>query len=326
MIIAAAATGIAVRSTVRRGVIGSLLAWVVGFGVLIVITVAFEDAPVLVYQEVPVLVAICVVLVFMYFAARRGQPKRLFERKVEPLAANEVWSGVPLVVAAAVALALIPLPAGASATVVSHTAPSALVSGRPLIAPVGWQTTGQLRYPGMDRFYGENAVLLRQRMTAMTGDPRFDKQSRPRTVVVDNIVTTRPFSFDVYPGRVIYDMAGARLSEGRPVDLGHGVRGQLLSVVDDNLLITWNSLRFAWGDGDVAQRVSVFAVDNHDSGAPFPQPTTTMLSTLRTMFTLLFRGNAVLDERTPAFKDADLLTEFGRALVTAQMSAAEVSR
>jgi len=28
----------------------------------------------------------------------------------------------------------------------------------------------------------------------------------------------------------------------------------------------------------------------------------------------------VLDERTPAFKDAELLTEFGRALVAAQFA------
>jgi len=36
------------------------------------------------------------------------------------------------------------------------------------------------------------------------------------------------------------------------------------------------------------------------------------------LITLLFRGNAVLDERTPVFKDEDLLRTFSRALVAAQ--------
>ncbi|CAJ1508329.1 hypothetical protein [[Mycobacterium] burgundiense] len=327
MIIAAVATGVAVRTTVRRGAIGSLYAWLVGFSVLTLIGVFFEDAPMLVYQEVPVLVAIAAVGVFMYLQARRGQPKRLFDRRVEPLAANQVWAGVPLVVGVTIALALIPLPAGASATVITHAGPAELVPGRPLATPAGWDTTEQHTYDGMSRFYGQHAVLLRQQMTATTGDPRFDKDSRPRTVVVDSIVSQRPLSFDTFHGRIIYNMANARLSDPRRVDLGHGVSGDLLSVVDDNLLITWNSLRFAWGtDEEIAQRVTIFAVDNHEPDAPFPEPTTTLASTLRTMFTLLFRGNAVLDERTPSFKDAELLTEFGRELVATQFESVAVTR
>lgn len=298
-----------------------------GFSVLTLIGVFFEDAPMLVYQEVPVLVAIAAVGVFMYLQARRGQPKRLFDRRVEPLAANQVWAGVPLVVGVTIALALIPLPAGASATVITHAGPAELVPGRPLATPAGWDTTEQHTYDGMSRFYGQHAVLLRQQMTATTGDPRFDKDSRPRTVVVDSIVSQRPLSFDTFHGRIIYNMANARLSDPRRVDLGHGVSGDLLSVVDDNLLITWNSLRFAWGtDEEIAQRVTIFAVDNHEPDAPFPEPTTTLASTLRTMFTLLFRGNAVLDERTPSFKDAELLTEFGRELVATQFESVAVTR
>lgn len=326
IIIAAIATGIAVHTSVRRAVIGSLYAWAVGFAVLLLISVAFKDAPMLVYQEVPVLVAITVVGIFMFFRARHGKPKKIFERKVEPLAAHQVWSGVPLVVGVALMLAFIPLPAGATATQLTRSAPSALVSGRPLTVPSGWSQTDETRHRGMGRFYAENAVLLRQRMVADTADPRFDKLARPRTVVVDNIVSPRPFTFDVYPGRVIYNMTGARLSETRPVDLGYGVTGQLLSVVDDNLLVTWNSLRFTWGDNRMAQRVTVFAVDNHDADAPFPEPTTEMVSTLRTMFTLLLRGNAVLDQTIPSFKDAGLLTEFGRALVAAQFAGVEAAR
>jgi hypothetical protein len=160
-------------------------------------------------------------------------------------------------------------------------------------------------------------------MTADVGDPRFDKFARPRTVMVDNIVSQRPFSFEVYPARVIYGLTEARFSVTRTVDLGYGVQGQLLSVVDDHLLVTWNSLRFAWGDNNLGQRVSIYAVDNHDPNAPFPTPTGTLPSTLRTMFTLMFRGNAVLDEKVPSYKDADLLSEFGRELVAAQFGSTD---
>ena len=51
---------------------------------------------------------------------------------------------------------------------------------------------------------------------------------------------------------------------------------------------------------------------------PFPHPSENIASTLRTLITLLFRGNAVLDERTPTFKDEELLAQFGRGLVAAQ--------
>ena len=57
---------------------------------------------------------------------------------------------------------------------------------------------------------------------------------------------------------------------------------------------------------------------DHDPDAPFPQPSGSTLGTLRTLFTLLFRGNDVLDQQAPTFKDEELLTEFGRALVAAQ--------
>jgi hypothetical protein len=174
----------------------------------------------------------------------------------------------------------------------------------------------------MKRLYGDKAVLVRQWMTSLAADPRFDKLARPRTVVVDSLVTERPFSFGVYPDRVLYGLTSARISEPREVDLGMGVTARMISVVDDDLLVTWNSVQFAWGDGKIAQRVTIFAVDNHDPGAPFPQPSADITSSVRTLVTLLFRGNAVLDQRTPSFKDADLLTEFGRALVAAQFRSA----
>jgi hypothetical protein len=286
--------------------------------VLLTIGVLWPDGPLLAYQLIPPLAAILGVGIFMFFSSRRGGPKQFFDRQVEPLASRQVWAGVPLVVVVAITLSFIHLPAQADTSV--RSSPGPLVAGQPLVAPAQWRTRARENFRQIHRYYGDKAVLVRQEMVAEQGDPRFDKLLRPRTVVVDSIVSRRPFSFDVYPARVIYDMTGARLSESRTVDLGYGVTGQMLSVVDDNLLVTWNTLRFAWGDSHLAQRVSIFAVDDHAPGAPFPRPSETMMSTLRTLFTLLFRGNAVLDERTPSFKDAELLTEFGRQLVAAQFA------
>lgn len=317
LLIAAIGTGTAVGRTFRRGVYGSLGAWVVGFTVLIAIWVFLPDAPMLVYQQVPAVAAISLVGIIMYLQARRGVPKRLLDRKVEPLASKQVWAGVPLVLAAAVAISLCSLPTQTSTAPISRSSPSQLEPGLPLMAPIGWTVTEQREYPEVRRLYGNDAVLVRQYMLADSGNPRWDKLSRPRTIVVDSIVSKRPFSFGTYPARVLYGLTNARISGQREVDL-LGVQGRLASVVDDDLLVTWNSLQFAWGDARIAQRVTVFAVDNHDPDAPFPTPSTSVVSNIRTLITLLFRGNAVLDERKPVYKDEDMLRTFGRRLVAAQ--------
>jgi hypothetical protein len=318
LLIAAIGTGTAVGRTFRRGVYGSLASWVVGFAVLIAISTFTPDALLIIYQQVPAVAAISLVGLTMYYRDRRGTPKRLLDRKVEPLASKQVWAGVPLVVVAAVALSFCSLPTEISTATISRPSPDLLVQGRPLITPIGWETVEQREYPQVRRLYGDGAVLVRQYMLAQSGNPAWDKLSRPRTLVVDSIVSRRPFSFGTYPGRVVYGLTSARISDPRPIDLDMGVQGRMQSVVDDRLLVTWNSMQFAWGDGDLAQRVTVFAVDNHDPDAPFPTPSTSVTSNIRTLITLLFRGNAVLDDRTPVFKDEDLLRTFTRALVDAQ--------
>ncbi|WP_370332517.1 hypothetical protein [Mycolicibacterium hippocampi] len=322
LVIAGLGAGIAGGPSYRRGALSSLAAWVVGFAVLAVISVFFPDSPVLVYQEVPAITALCVVGLAMFFLSRRGKPKRVLERKVEPLAAKQVWAAVPLVTAMALALSLFPLPASPDAVIFSRPDAYPLEFGMPLVAPPGWTDSAEAERVAVNRLFGADAVLVRQRMTAEVGNPLWDKFGRPRTVVVDSTVTERPFALGTYPSRVLYGLTSARFSEVREVDLGRGVVGSLLSVVDDQLLVTWNSLEFDWGDRDVAQRVTIFAVDNHESDAPFPQPTQNLLPTLRTLITLLFRGNDVLDQDTPTFKDADMLSQFGRALVDAQASPA----
>ncbi|MGX9789949.1 hypothetical protein [Mycobacterium sp. MMS18-G62] len=322
LVIAGVGAGIATGRTMRRGLMGSIAAWIVGFAVLGTISVFFTDAPIVVYQEVPPVTAVIVVGLVMFLGSRRGMPKRVLDRKVEPLAVKQIWSSLPLVIAIAIPLAFVHLPKDVTTAPITRSAPAQLSPGQPLVAPPGWSTVQRQNYRDMKRLYGDKAVLVRQWMTALNADARFDKLARARTVVVDSLVSERPFSFEVYPDRVLYGLTSARISQPRDVDLDMGVTARMISVVDDDLLVTWNSLQFTWGDGQIAQRVTIFAVDNHDPGAPFPEPSADIMSSVRTLITLLFRGNAVLNQRIPSFKDADLLTEFGRALIAAQFRSA----
>jgi hypothetical protein len=318
LLISAVGIGIAVGRTFSRGLIGSVVAWVVGALVLTIMSNFFDDAPLLAFQLIPALTTMCVVGGGFFLHARRGAPKRLLDRQVEPLAARQVWAGVPVVVAVGIALAFVHLPPMVGVTPVTADARGVLRQGQPLIVPPGWRGTSEQTFDWVHGVYGEGANLIRQRFTADTGNPQWDKLGRPRTVVVDTVTSLRPFSFNVYPARGLYDVAASRVSAPHPVDLGSGVKGQIVSVVDDQLLVSWNALQFTWGNDQIAQRVNIFAVDNHDVGAPFPEPSGGALPTLATLLTIMLRGNAADTDRAPTFKDAELLTQFGRALVAAQ--------
>ncbi|MBS1693667.1 MAG: hypothetical protein JST91_15750 [Actinobacteria bacterium] len=316
IVVAGVAVGIAVGRVPRRGVIGSAIVWVVGIVVLALMAHYLPDAPLIVYQAVPALMAICLVGTGMFLHVRRGEPKRLLNRQVEPLAAKQVWAALPVVLVVAVALSFVRLPD-------PGFTPTRYVDGLRLNgaqqAPPGWHSATIDEYTWVSRLFGADATLVRQKMVADTGDPRFDKFARPRTLVVDTTTTHRPFSFNVYPARVLYRVEGIRLSALRPVDLGYGVEADLFSAVDDRLLVTWDALQWKWSNGDTAQRMLVIAVDNHEDDAPFPQPTGGMLPTLNSMFTVLFRGNSATDDADPNTKDDQLLVEFGRALVRSEL-------
>jgi hypothetical protein len=316
LIIAGAATGISVGRTSRRGWLGGMAAWGVGTAVLIVMAVFFPYAPVTVYQEAPALIATALVGLVMFFLARRGQSKRILNRKVEPLAAGQVLAGVPLVLVVGILLAMVKLP-------IIPTPPVARFEGLqisgPLNPPADWHVTDTTDYRWVKRLHGRIAHLTRQRMVADVGNPQWDKMSRPRIVMVDNVVTDRPFSFNVYPAKVLYDVTATRLSKPRRVDLGYGVVGDAVSVVDDHLLVTWNMLQWTWRNDQRAQRILLVSVDNHEENAPFPSPSGALAPTLSTLFTVLFRGNSAVDDRNPTFKDIDLLTTFGRGMVRAQI-------
>ncbi|CDO09743.1 hypothetical protein C1S82_08290 [Mycolicibacterium cosmeticum] len=316
MVIAAAATATAVGRKVSRGMVGSNLAWLVGLVMLGFMAVFMPNAHLITYQYVPALTSICLVASLMFLADRWGLPKRVLDRKLEPLAARQIWSAVPLVLVIAALLSVVRLPEVGLAPAVRV---EAMDFGAPLKAPPGWRILETQRYDWVTRFYGRGAVLVRQKMVAETGNPVYDKFSRPRTIMVDSVTTLRPFSLNVYPSRMLYRINGIRLSGVRPADLGYGVPADLFSVIDDRLLVTWDGLQWTWTNGEVGRRILAIAVDNHEDWAPFPQPTGGVAPTLNSLFTVLFRGNSAAANEDPDIKDDDLLTEFGHALVRAQM-------
>jgi hypothetical protein len=301
----------------RRGVIGALAVVLVGAVLLGVMAAVFPDASLLTYQLVPSLASVIVSAVGVFWYAYKGPPLSALRRNPQPLAARQVWAGVPLVTVAAVVLSFVHLPTAQRPPPVSS---DTLTLGRPLSIPPGWHQTGVEEFPEVAaRLYGTGSRMIRQQITADVGNPNWDKLSAPRTVIMDTITTDHPYTFQVYPSLVIYNLPRTRLSAPRAVDLGRGVRAQLVSGTDDKLLVTWNVLQWTWKNGPAAQRVLLLSVDNHDDGAPFPQPGHSLPTVLNSLFVVLFRGNAAVENREPEFKDADMLTEVGTAFVNAQL-------
>lgn len=317
LLVAAFAAWICAGADRRRGLSAAALAALTGAAVLAALTALIPQASLLTFQLVPALSAIVVsaVGVFLYSRVRHVKPE--LNRTVGPLAARQVWAAVPLVTAVAIGLSFVRLPI---AVVPQSVTVEGIAFGRPLSIPAGWHQTAFGEYPEVARrLYGSGAVMLRQQITADTGNPKWDKLSQPRTVVVDSITTDSPFTFEVYPSVVVYAAPHARFSEPRIIDLGFGVRAQLVSGTDDRLLVTWNALQWTWQNGHSAQRVLVLSVDNHDDGAPFPQPGHSLPTVLNALLVVLFRGNAAVQNREAEFKDADMLTDIGHTLVRTQL-------
>ncbi|WP_445170368.1 hypothetical protein ACTXG7_14220 [Mycolicibacterium sp. Dal123E01] len=316
LIIAAVATAIAVGRATRAAFLGSIASLAVGLTVLAVMHFLTPRAPLVAFQAIPAVASIVVVAGIIYVYLRRGRPKLSLDRKVEPLAASHVWAGLPLVLVVAVALSFVNLPGYGNAP---RSDFDVVNFANTIVAPPGWHITNVDEYHWVSRLYGPGAVLNRTKLVADTGNPDWDKFARPRGVVVDTVTTTRPFAFQAYPAKVLYHVATFRESAPVQVDLGHGVTGTLVTAVDDKILITWNALTWTWGNDHIAQQVTVFAVDNHEPDAPFPEPTGALIPTLNSLFTVLFRGNSAVTDESPSFKDGTMVTEFSRALVNTEL-------
>ena len=170
-------------------------------------------------------------LVLFSAGAPRRATNALLDRKIEPLAAGQVWAALPVVLVVAIArpgrLSVIGRPGRLRAALDAMACVSTPRSPRP---PAGRSPTPRT-YPWVNRLYGRRGHPMRQQqMVAEVGDPRVGQIGRPRTVMVDTITTDRPFSFNVYPAPgALRRRRRFALSALRPVDLGYGVNGRAWS-------------------------------------------------------------------------------------------------
>ncbi|MCH5645645.1 hypothetical protein [Gordonia sp. ABSL49_1] len=316
---AAGATAIAVGRTWRRAAAGAAMTMAVGL-VTLVGAVAVGGSRISMVT-IPALAAALATSTVMYidYRHRGGHPWSPLGREVLPPTLKQVGRPGVVVVLAAACLAFIPVPP-------VGTWPSAYIAGMPIgqpqVMPPGWRQESITRYDWVTRLYGPESVLIRQAVVQSRGDVAYDKQGRPRRVMVDSVDTERPLALEVYPYIFRYDLVGDRFSPAVEVKLPEGVRSWIWTVVDDVRYLTYTVLSWWWNNGDRTQQMMLWSVDNHEPDARFPAPEMTVTANLNTMFTVMFRGNAVIQAVDQPTKDRDLLVSLGTALVTAQADAA----
>ena len=310
------AAWICTKRTPRRGMIGAAGALVVTVAVATVMALAVPTAPLILYQTIPPLAALVGTAAAMFIHARQTESVRFIESRVEPLATRQAWLAVPMVAAVAVLLSFVRLPIEIRP---SEIALPSGAFGRPLVVPAGWHQTDVRDYPKVAGLYGDDSRFIRQTIVADSGNLQWDKRAAPRRIWIDAVSTDRPETLNVYPSLTLYPLPRARMSAPHVVDLGSGVVAQAYSITDDGSLVTWNVVMWTWRAGAAAQRVMVFAVDNHDDTAPVPEPGHSIPAVLRSIVNVLFRGNAAVTNANAQYKDVEMLTEVSRKLVVAQL-------
>lgn len=324
LLLAVGCSAVAVGRSPRHALIGATIATGTGLLTLLMIVLTAPELSRFWYSTIPSLVAAFTTGALMYVDHRRDASSfRIYpHRGVNRLTSGNVTAGAVLLAVGAVLIGLVPVPA-----VQAHRGPlfTELDMRLPLVVPQGWKQVdaGPL---GFDRYYGRHAHSARQTIEQTSGDLRFDKAARPRTVVIDVITTDRPITLDVYPPMIVYDTIADRTSAARSVRLAHGVAGTVETVVDDKRMLTFNRLTWRWHNGVTTMQVTLFSVDNHLPGAPFPEPARNPLRVISPMLTVLLRGNAVTTDETPSFKDQELLTECADDLIETQLAVGRAPR
>jgi hypothetical protein len=312
LFLACAAVGIATRTSHARGMVVGAITFVLGLAVLAVVTVQWPDAAIGVYQYVPT-VAAFVVGGGAYLARFRGlAPRRLPPSPVSPAQAGRT---ALYIVPVTMVLAFIGPPDQHLAPVSAGPAPTGTVTQ---VVPAGWHQISSVDYDWPRSYFRDPSTLRRQVIRADEARADWDRLLRPRTIALETLQIRRVGTFEVYPTESMYNLRGARVSPKSYIDLGHDVTAEYFTVVDDDLLLTWSLLSFIWTRGDDAQRVTLLTVDNHEFDAVFPQPEPNSVANIRVLLQILLRGNASVSDTDPEYKDREMLTEVGRAVVEAQ--------
>ncbi|TYQ09432.1 UNVERIFIED_ORG: hypothetical protein L601_000400001800 [Gordonia westfalica J30] len=320
VVVAMAATAIAVGSRLKYKLLAALIAGAVGFAVLGFLYLV--DAPRNLLIPVPALIAAIATRSLMLYAYRRrgGQEWALpTPGELTPPKVAAVGRPLFVVLAAAIALAFVPTPAVGS-TWQSNRYPQ-LTIGEPLTVPDGWREESAEVHRWGSKLYGPGASLIRQIMVQGTGSRAYDKFGRPRRVAVDSVDSRRPLALEVYPDLFRYDLSDERVSEPVRVALPMGVDGKIWNVVDDKRYLTYTVVSWWWTNGNRTEQVMLWAVDNHEADAYFPEPRVTILANIDALMTVLLRGDAVLLDSNPQYKDRALLVDLAGDLIRTQLEA-----
>lgn len=321
----ALAAAVAVGRTRRRALIGAGIAVLVGLVLLVGVATLFPSASIIAYQLVPSVGAAFTVGVVMYVFQRRDQRWWVVRpARPVPLTAPDVAGSAVGLVVVGIIIHFFPSPL----VVVDRGAYFAGLDTRPPLAvPAGWVERGNQYFDWASSMYGSDAIAARQQLEQRTGSTQFDKDGRPRVVMVDSIDTGYPITLSVYTATSDYRVNGDRVSAEVPVALPHNITGELQTAVDDRAYLTYNRLTWRWSDGNRTQMVSLLSVDDHEPDVVFPQPQVTTVSNLGILATILLRGNLVVEDLQPSFKDRDLLVGLAGGLIETNLAqAAEAAR
>lgn len=231
---------------------------------------------------------------------------------------REAWRSAPLLVVAALVLALAPLPPGVSERM---SAGPPTLDGPGQVIPEGWQELETVDYPWAGRMFGQSATLQRQMIRATRVRADWDQLLRPRVAVVQSLTVAGTGVLELFPLEMTFDLSAARVSPPRTVDLGRGVTARYRTVIDEANLLTWSLMTFAWSrdrDRGRVQRVTLITVDNHEFDAVFPPTVPGTRSTFTRLWNLLLRGSAAVTDTNPQDKDLAMLAELGTELVETQ--------
>ncbi|MBD0322048.1 MAG: hypothetical protein ICV72_01515 [Aldersonia sp.] len=311
---AAIAVGIAVGRSWRRGVAGFAATVILGLVILGVLLLV--DAPGGVVQLLPPIAAGAVVsLSFITLTHFTFPSTPLLAQR--PSVVVQPRAAIIALVLVSVAFALFPQP-HVDTTPDAAPGPASAPANTGQRIPVGWAEDSITHYPWATRYFGRLATLTRQQLTTDDVVPAWDDKGRKRTVVIDTLRTHEPATLIVNPLQTMYDVVTDRRSPVLSVNIGHGVTGSLGTVVDDDLLLTWTELSFDWYRDGAYERVTIISVDNHDPGAQFPQLELSLTGRLAMSLTILLRGSEAATDLRSQYKDRDMLTTLGTALVDAQ--------
>ncbi|MGR6522804.1 hypothetical protein ACU5JM_14295 [Rhodococcus erythropolis] len=316
VLVASAATTIAVSRTWRRGFAGFVGSSVLGAALVYYLSRQYPTAPLFSIQLLPALGSALLVGGFFYLYERRGRSWKPFERPLRnPSTSTSNWT-ILVVFAAAIVMFFTPVPTAQGVPV--SVGPPATADPR-LIVPAGWREISTNEYDWPRKYFGSTSALTRQTIRADTPNPAWDTQMRPRTVQMDVVQVRRPSTLSVYPSNTTYDLQNARVSPTVRVELSRGVVAEMYTVVDDSLLLTWSNLNFVWTRGDgAAQRVTLLTVDNHEPNALFPEPKPSMASNGSNTLAVLLRGRISTVDSESQYKDLGMLQSLGRLVVEAQ--------